>query len=184
LAGAARVIGSRGDVVGQALRSAVEALRLARRELEAVDADPARWRWVALGLVTALQGGLVAALAGYETAEDDAIRNPSSPDRIAPTALLLRRARSDDYLAPPERVKLAAGQFRRIERVIELRNSAVHGLDFEVHDGVRDDIRAVLDLIEHLVFRHPAFDPKGYQLLLALISDEVRAIRGLLTASA
>lgn len=178
------MIASRGEVVGQALRSAVEALRLARRELEAADADPARWRWVALGLVTALQGSLVAALAGYETAEDDAIRNPSSPDRIAPTALLLRRSRSNDYLVPPERVKLAAGQIRRIERVIELRNSAVHGLDFEVHEGVRDDIRAVLDLIEHLVFRHPAFDPKGYQLLLALISDEVRAVRGLVSASA
>ena len=174
----------REDTVGLALRSAVEALRLVRRELEDVDADPARWRWVALGMVTALQGSLVAALAGYETADPDAIRNPSSPERIAPTALLLRRARSDDYLETPERVKLTAGQAHRIERVIELRNSAAHGLVFAVPGSVRVDLRAALELIEHLVIRRPAFDPKSCHLVAALITDEIRAIRRLLADGA
>ncbi|MFN7169227.1 MAG: hypothetical protein ACK4NV_19435 [Pannonibacter sp.] len=168
--------------MGQALRSAVEALRLMQRELQAVDADPARWRWVALGVVTALQGSLVAAMAGYETAMDDSIRDPSSPERIAPTALLLRRARSDEYLVPPERVKLTAGELRRIDRVIDLRNSAVHGQVFEIRPGVRDDLLAVLGLIEHLVIRHPAFGPDDFQLLLAMIADAIREIRSLLIA--
>lgn len=167
-----------------ALRSTVEALRLVRRELMAVEEDPARWRWVALGMVTALQGSLVAALAGYETADPLAITNPSSPDRIAPTALLLRRARSDDYLIPPERVKLTAGEATRIERVIDLRNSAVHGLEFEVAPSIRNDLAAVLGLIDHLVEHHPAFEPADFRLEAVLVADEVRAIRRLLAPAA
>ena len=35
---------------------------------------------------------LVAALSGYDTAKEDAVRDPSHPERIAPVAMLLRRA--------------------------------------------------------------------------------------------
>src|SRR3990167_8727282 len=174
----------RDAVIGQALRSAVEALRLVRRELAGGADDPARGRWVALGMVTALQGALVAALAGYETADLDAVRNPASPDRIAPAAFPLRRARGDRYLNPPERVELPASALHRIERVIELRNSAVHGLEFDMPASAGSDMREAADLIEYLVIRHPAFDPSGWPLEAALIGDELKAVRQLLGKAA
>ncbi len=166
----------RSIIIADALRAALEALRLVRRELDAVATDAARWRWVALGLVTAMQGGLVAALAGYETAERDAILNPSQPDRIAPVALLLRRARSPDYLTSPERIDFAAGKLRRIERILDLRNAAVHGLRFEVPAGTLDDMSAALALVDHCVLGHPAFDPAPNAAVCAMIADELRAI--------
>ncbi len=163
-------------LVTDALRATLEALRLVRRELEGATTDTARWRWVALGLVTAMQGALVAALAGYETAERDAILNPSQPDRIAPVALLLRRARSPDYLSSPERIDFTAGKVHRIERILDLRNAAVHGLRFEVPSGTLDDMGAALALVDHCVRAHPAFDPAPHAAVCAMIEDELRAI--------
>lgn len=166
----------RATIIAEALRATLEALRLVRRELEGLGSDAARWRWIALGLVTAMQGALVAALSGYETATSEAILNPSQPDRIAPVALLLRRARSPDILVAPERVDMTAGKLRRIERILDLRNAAVHGLRFDVPDGARDDMDAALALIEHCVLRHPAFDPAAHAPVRAMIEDELRAI--------
>ena len=45
-----------------ALYAALQALKLARREADGAAQDPARLRWAALGIVSALQGALVAAL--------------------------------------------------------------------------------------------------------------------------
>jgi len=88
--------------IGPALAAVLEGLKLARRELAGAETDPPRRRWVPVALVSALQAGLVAALSGYESAREGDVTDPSQPDRIAPVALLLRRARSAEYLNPPE----------------------------------------------------------------------------------
>lgn len=160
-----------------ALEGAYEALRLARREAEGANGDPARLRWVALGSISTLQGMLVAALSGYETASLDAVTNPARPDRIAPVALLLRRARSGEYLNPPERVELSGSRQRAIERVMDVRNSAVHALALDLPGTLVADLRAVLQLIEQLTFEAPAFDPASVRLFTALFADEVAGLR-------
>ncbi len=99
--------------IAASLDSVDEALRMARREVAGVDADAARWHWVSVGLVIALQGALVAALSGYETAADADVVDPSSPERFAPVTLLLRRARSTDFLNAPERVEITGSTCAR-----------------------------------------------------------------------
>ncbi|MBK8197428.1 MAG: hypothetical protein IPK75_03570 [Acidobacteria bacterium] len=166
----------RAERVRRALWATLEALRLARREALEMDKDPARQGWVALGLVTALQAALVAALSGYDTASLEAVQNPSQPERIAPGSLLLRRATSDAYLNPPERVDLTGSQERAVDRIVDVRNAAVHALAVEVPDSFRRDARVVVRLVSHLVRDAPAFDPKAFGYVPALIGDELAAL--------
>ena len=139
---------------------------MARREVAGVEADTTRWRWVSVGMVIALQGALVAALSGYETAEDADVVDPSSPERYAPVTLLLRRARSTDFLNAPERV--------------EITNAVVHGLGAGDAEGVAKGCRKVLGIVRHLVLSHPAFDASPHHLVCTLISDEIAGIERLL----
>ncbi|MFN3609182.1 MAG: hypothetical protein ACK4Y9_08970, partial [Hyphomonas sp.] len=104
-----------GIRIGDALEAALEALRLAGRELVGTQTQPERWRWVALGLVSALQAALVAALSAYASARPEDVANPPQPGRIAPVGLLLRRARSSEYLNAPERLDLTGAQVRAVE---------------------------------------------------------------------
>lgn len=164
-----------------ALEAAHEALGFARREAEGAEQDPARLRWVALGIVSTLQGALVAALSGYETAELEAVVNPSQPERIAPVAFLLRRARSGEYLNPPERVELSGSRQRALERVIDVRNAAVHALSVEIPETFAADVRTALHLIEHLVMDAPAFDPAPVRVITALIADDIAGLRAALS---
>ena len=160
-----------------ALVAALDALCLARREADGAMQDPARLKWVALGIVSTLQGALVAALSGYETATLEAVLNPSQPERIAPVAFLLRRARSAEYLNPPERVELSGSRQRALERVIHVRNAAVHALSVDMPGTFVADVRAALQLIEHLVLDAPAFDPAPVRVITALIADGIAGLR-------
>ena len=153
---------------------------MARREVAGVDADAARWRWVSVGMVIALQGALVAALSGYETAEHADVVDPSSPERYAPVALLLRRARSMDYLNAPERVEMTGSALHQIERLIAYRNAVVHGLGAGDAEGVAKGCRKALGIVRHLVLSHPAFDASPHHLVCTLISDEISGIERLL----
>ncbi len=166
----------RGERVRLALVTALEALKLARREAEGAAGDSSRLRWAALGIVSTLQGALVAALSGYETATLDAVQNPSQPERIAPVAFLLRRARSGEYLNAPERVELSGSRQRALERVIDVRNAAVHALSVEVPETFVQDMRVAAGLIRHLVLEAPAFDPAPVRVVSALIADELTAL--------
>ena len=83
---------SASEKVGPALAAALEGLKLAHRELDHVDQDPERWRWVAVGLVTAINCAIIAALSGYETALEEDTADLKMPGRVAPLKLLLRRA--------------------------------------------------------------------------------------------
>lgn len=159
-----------------ALDAALSALRLARREIEAADAEPERWRWAALGLVSALQAALIAALSGYETARPEDIANPSQPERLAPVALLLRRARSSDYLEPPERVELGGAALRRLETLFALRNAAVHGFGFHPPEDPFGLVRTGAGVIRHLLLTAPAFRPERFVPVLARIGQELTAI--------
>jgi len=176
----ASIPADRGLRVRMALEAAHEALGLARREADGARGDAARWRWVALGIVSTLQGALVAALSGYETAELEAVLNPSQPERIAPVAFLLRRARSGDYLNPPERVELSGSRQRALERVIDVRNAAVHALSVEIPESFAADVRTALHVIEHLVIEAPAFDPAPVRLITSLIADDIAGLRAAL----
>lgn len=171
----------RGLRVRMALEAAHEALGLARREAAGALQDTARLRWVALGIVSTLQGVLVAALSGYETAELEAVLNPSQPERIAPVAFLLRRARSGEYLNSPERVELSGSRQRALERVIDVRNAAVHALSVEIPETFAADVRTALHLIEHLVIDAPAFDPAPVRVITALIADDIAGLRAALS---
>ncbi len=153
---------------------------MARRELSGGDEDTARWRWVSVGLVIALQGALVAALSGYETAADADVVDPSNTERYAPVTLLLRRARSTDYLNTPERVEMTGSTLNQIERLIAYRNAVVHGLGAGDAEGVAKGCRKVLGVVRHLVLLHPAFDASPHHLVCTLISDEVSGIERLL----
>lgn len=159
-----------------ALAAVHEGLKLARRELEGSRDDPPRRRWVAVALVSALQAGLVAALSGYESAGEGDIADPSQPDKVAPVTLLLRRARSAEYLDPPERLELAGRDLRNIETVITARNATLHGLGPAGNDEVNDAFRSVLQVLRQIGLTHPAFPVVDHGVILALIGDEISAL--------
>jgi hypothetical protein len=169
--------------VSAALEAVHAALGLAQREAEGAAVDAGRLRWAALGLVSALQGALVAALSGYETAEVDAVLDPSHPERIAPVALLLRRARSEEFLNPPERPETSGSDQRAIERVMAVRNAAVHALPAGVPESFASDAARLAALIRHLVIEAPAFDPAPLRVVTALISDELRGVQKALSGA-
>lgn len=164
-----------------ALEAALEALRLAGRELAGTKAQPERWRWVALGLVSALQASLVAALSGYASARPEDISAPPHLGRVAPIALLLRRARSSEYLNPPERLDLTGAQVRRLEDLVAMRNAAVHGLGFELPENPASLARAAVEVIGHLLLTCPAFDASGFVRVLQQIETELNVIDSVLT---
>jgi hypothetical protein len=164
------------DRIAPALDAVLEGLKLARRELAASDSDPPRWRWVAVGLVSALQAGLVAALSGYESAGEADIADPTQPDRVAPVTLLLRRARSAGCLNPPERLELSGRALRDIEAVIGARNDALHGLGEAPEAHLYDAYRSVLQVLLHICILAPAFPATGHGVILALIRDEISAL--------
>lgn len=169
--------------IGDALEAALEALRLAGRELAGTEVQSERWRWVALGLVSALQAALVAALSGYASARQEDVANPSQPGRIAPVALLLRRARSAEHLNAPERLDLTGRQARALETLTAMRNAAVHGLGFEVPEAPHALAMAAVEVIRHLLLAHPAFEVSRFVLFLSLIDQELTWLGTALTAN-
>jgi hypothetical protein len=172
----------RAGRIAASLDSVHESLRMVQRELSGVREDSARWRWVAIGMVIALQGALVSALSGYETAQDADVEDPSSPERFAPVALLLRRARSAEYLNTPERVEITGSAVRQIEHLVAYRNTVVHGLGVSEGEGVAKGCQRALDIVRHVLLAHPAFDVSRHHLVCALISDELSRIEPLLRA--
>lgn len=162
--------------IAEALDASLEALRLARRELSGVGDQPARWRWVAVGLVSALQAALIAALSGYASARPEDVANPSQPGRLAPVALLLRRARSAEYLDLPERLELTGADQRRLDDLVEVRNAAVHGLGVETPASPRAAAQAAASILVHLLQRHRAFEVGRHGIILALIDQELSGL--------
>ena len=164
------------ETVGPALAGILEGLKLARRELDGVEADPERWRWVAVGLVTALSGAAIAALSGYATAGEQDIRDPNDRSRMAPLRLLLRRAKSDRYLVPPEQLPASASAVDAALRLADYRNQVLHGGRAACPATVVSDTGRAVDMISHFILRAPAFDPAPHQLHIALIEDEISAL--------
>ena len=169
--------------IGDALEAALEALCLAGRELAGTEAQPERWRWVALGLVSALQAALVAALSGYASARPEDVANPSQSDRVAPIALLLRRARSSEHLNAPERLDLTGAQARRLEDLVSMRNAAVHGLGFQLPEKPAALAGVAVDVITHLLLASPAFETRRFVRVLKQIETELNAIGDQLSAN-
>lgn len=163
--------------IGPALSAVLEGLKLARRELAGSEADAPRRRWVSVALVSALQAGLVAALSGYESAGEGDVADPSQPDRIAPVALLLRRARSAEYLNPPELLELPGRVVRDIEQVVTARNSVLHRPDEAKSPPVNEAFRSVLQVLQQVCLTHPSFPVKEHGVMLALIRDEISALQ-------
>lgn len=159
--------------IGDALDAALEALRLARRELAGTGSDPACWRWVALGLVSALQAALIAALSGYVSARVEEVTDPAQPGRAAPVTLLLRRARSPAYLNPPERLDLSGADLRRLDTLMAMRNAAVHGQRLVLPPDPGKAAFTALGVIRHLVLTHPAFEMTGFDPVLTRIGTEL-----------
>ena len=164
------------DRIGPALAAVHEGLKLARRELDGSEADPPRRRWVSVALVSALQAGLVAALSGYESAGEGDIADPSQPDKVAPVTVLLRRARSAEYLEPPERLELTGQGVRNIETVITVRNMVLHGTGAVPDPSMNDAYRSVLLVLQQVCLTHPAFPVRECGVVLALIRDEISAL--------
>lgn len=163
--------------IGPALAAVLEGLKLARRELAGSEADPPRRRWVPVALVSALQAGLVAALSGYESAGEGDVEDPSQPGRIAPVALLLRRAGSAEYLNPPELLELPGRVLRDIETVVTARNGVLHGPDGAENLPVNDAFRSVLQVLQQVCLTHPSFPVAAHGVMLALIRDEISAFQ-------
>nr|WP_321359970.1 hypothetical protein [uncultured Hyphomonas sp.] len=163
--------------IGPALSAVLEGLKLARRELAGSEADAPRRRWVPVALVSALQAGLVAALSGYESAGEGDVSDPSQPDRIAPVALLLRRARSAEYLNPPELLELPGRVVRDIERVVAARNGVLHRPDEAENPPENEAFRSVLQVLQQVCLTRPSFPVTGHGVILALIRDEISALQ-------
>lgn len=146
------------------LEAACEGLEEAGRQAEA-----GGWRWCAIALTMALQGALVAALSGYETAVPEDVAHPSEEGRVAPLQTLLRRAASPDYLADPERLSGRNSEVRSAMALRELRNRAMHvALSGSPNDfaDVADLAPGPLALIRHLVLDAPAFDAASNHMLV------------------
>ncbi|MEM9740459.1 MAG: hypothetical protein AAF829_11375 [Pseudomonadota bacterium] len=144
--------------VRAALESTADAL-----EFAAVQAEVGAWRWVAIAASIGLQGALVAALSGYDTAQPDAVRHPDPGEdaaRVATVQTLLRRAGSRDYLDDPERLAGLTQAKRQALDLIALRNRAVH---VDLTDSPLDlaqvpsRLVGVSRLLRHLILDHPAF---------------------------
>ncbi|MCB9970650.1 MAG: hypothetical protein H6847_04020 [Hyphomonas sp.] len=162
--------------IAPALGAVLEGLKLAAREYDGAAEDAARRRWVAVGLVSALQAALVAALSGYESAAAEDAEDPSRPGRLGPVVLLLRRARSPEFLNPPERLDLSGEAQRGIAAVIDARNDVLHALGEGTALPEDAAFRSVLAAIRHACLDHPAFRPDEHGVLLALIGDEISAL--------
>lgn len=160
----------------EALDGVVSALGLAVREAEGALGDPGRWRWVALGLVSALGAALVAALSGYDTASPEDVSDPAEPARIAPIALLLRRVRSGDYLNTPERLRMSRAGLRQLSRLLAVRNAGVHGMSFSAPDDSHELVAVARAVLRHLLIDHPAFDPARFPGKTAGIEELIRAL--------
>lgn len=162
--------------VRQALDAAAQALGLAARELEGAQGDPGRWRWVALGLVSALGAGLIAALSGYDTAQLADVTDPADPARAAPLALLIRRARSASWLNDPERLRLSRTRLRQINRLLGLRNAAVHAMAFTPPADAAALIDAVLPVLRQLLLDAPSFNPERFAPQFEKVVSSLRAV--------
>ena len=159
-----------------ALRACLEALRLVAREVRGADKDPERGRWVAVGLAAALQGALIAALSGYETAKPEDVMGTGITDHYAPVALLLRRARSSAHLASPERLQVTSADQKALQEVIERRNAALHGSPLEAPQAACDLIPVCLKVLRHLIVEHPAFNSAEHPLVMACLKDELERL--------
>jgi hypothetical protein len=137
------------DRVRRGLEMAVEGLALAERE---PDTSP----WVAVGLVLALKGSLVAALSGYDTSLASDIMQRHNRERMAEPAALLKRARQPKLLNLPERLVLQPKQRDQIERLIRTRNRLLHGAG-TIRSASHADVNAALFVITHLVCDAPSF---------------------------
>lgn len=160
------------------------ALAFAAREAKRSELNktPDDWRWLSVGLVKALQASLIVALSGYETARPADILNPSAAQdgAIAPVPLLLRRARSADYLSPPEQLTLYGQQTRHIDTLLTYRNASLHTSPRHVTTPHSAHANTALDIIEHTILHHPTFPTRPHTLNLTLISDHLRTLRVIL----
>lgn len=141
--------------VRRALETTAETLNFA-----AAQAEAGAWRWAAISTCMALQGALVAALSGYETAQLAHVAHPDEADKVASISTLLRRAASPDYLADPERLSGQNGAKRQALELVELRNQVVHmPLDGRAVDSeaITSALPGTLALMQHLLIDHPAF---------------------------
>lgn len=172
---------------------------LAAREAARTREDPGAWRWVAVGLVIALQGACVCALSGYETAEPGDVLDPASAKklaqwgareaglargprpagRLAAVETLLRRVSSRDYLVDPERLDITRRRRDEALKLVEIRNAVVH---FTGQGDIADPgempapVTAACEIIRHLVHDRPAFDPAPHGRNLAQISRDIEGI--------
>ncbi|KCZ51468.1 hypothetical protein [Hyphomonas pacifica] len=146
------------------------------------DEDPERWRWIAVGLVAALKASAIAALSSFETAAPEDVLDLANAGRMAPLAMLLRRARSERYLAPPERLDVPLSHLDVVLRLVAYRNEAVHGADAQRPATLRADSHTALDMITHFLVTAPAFSVAEHGVVCALARDEIIALEQQLEA--
>ncbi|MEM7767313.1 MAG: hypothetical protein AAF253_07470 [Pseudomonadota bacterium] len=153
--------------------------------------------WQAVGLVLALQGALALALTGYDTADPAAILDRGNgrpeggpgigpeigagdtPARLAPVSLLLRRAGSEDHLSDPERLALSRSQRKALDRLLDHRNRQLHPLTpgaASDPDDIASALPVAVEVLRHLLFEAPAFDPGRHPLDLVHIRDQLRRL--------
>lgn len=173
---------------------------LAAREAARTREDPGAWRWVAVGLVIALQGACVCALSGYETADPADVLDPASAKklarwdardaglargprpagRLAAIETLLRRVASPDYLEPPERLEITRAMQADALALVELRNAVVHFTgQGQVGEpgGLKGPVEAVCRIISHLLVDAPAFGAAPHETMLGAITRDIDAVR-------
>ena len=122
----------------------------------------------------------IAALSAYETANDADTLDLKSPTKVAPLKLLLRRARSDEFLLPPEQLPATARQIEAVLRLAAYRNDVLHGGAGDRAASIVGDANTCVILIRHFLEGAPAFDPSDYAVHCALVSDELTAIEAAL----
>ncbi|MEO1028882.1 MAG: hypothetical protein AAFX02_07470 [Pseudomonadota bacterium] len=135
-------------------------LQFCVEQAEALERGPDHWRWLTIGLVMALQEACVIALTSYESASPEDILKPGS-DQIASLKTLLRRVRSEDYLLPPEKLTASESTVKKALELQAARNIFSHlapGTQRPNFTELAELARAVLDLLQHFLVQHPAFD--------------------------
>ena len=156
------------SVITGSVRETISALEAVADELERVQGDPYRWKWVILTLHSTVQGMMALALKGSNghsvLKSDDAKRLALAIENRTPIPTdlkmdsflnLYKKIKSDTYI-DGEKFTPQGTQGRSIKLLNQLRNQFIHFTPCTfilVHNGLPKMVRDCLNIVRFLAYK-------------------------------